>query len=285
MSMSDKALIANLSISQCAFRKIDKRATGTVETTHATDHRVGNYTKKLLPGAKQLELIQSIATAIRKFFDRQTLPWLTDGSRILSSKNYIEFRREFRAHQNKFESAVNDFFIEYPQLRREARAKLGDLFNDCEYPSEAKLRKAFKCEVSCFPLPDVSDFRTEILDTEKDAFLESMRAIEVKAMQECWTRLYSVVANAAEKLKNPDTIFRDSLIGNIQDICELLPRLNVTDDPILEGMRREVEALAASVVPDTMRPTSADYKPEIRTDAAAALAAMADKMCAFMGAE
>src|SRR5437773_536002 len=96
MSLSNKAILVNLSISQWVGRRIEKSAKETVETAHTTDKRVGNYTKKLLPGAKELEEIQRLAGAIRVFFYTNTAPWLNDGSRIISSKHYMEFTAEFR---------------------------------------------------------------------------------------------------------------------------------------------------------------------------------------------
>ena len=87
MSLSNKALLVYLSISQWTGRRTDQTATASVETAFGTDRKVGNYSKNLLPGAKELELIKSQAHAIRRFYYENTLPWMTDGSRILSSKN------------------------------------------------------------------------------------------------------------------------------------------------------------------------------------------------------
>ena len=276
--LSQKAILVYLTISQWTGRKLDKRATGHVEHDFKTDGKVGNYTKKLLPGARELEAIAAQAGAIRKFFYDQTLPWLADGTRILSSKNYIQFTQDYRARKNAFDASVEAFLTEYPKLRDAARAKLGELFSENEYPSAAHLRTAFQCDIAFLPLPDAADFRTEMLDSEKDAFLAKMREVEANATRECWTRLHDVCQKAIAKLAQPDAIFRDSLIQNISDICGLLPRLNVTDDPALENARQAVEKLAASISPDVCRDNATE-----RQDAAAKLREITDKMGAFMG--
>ncbi len=158
MSLSNKALLANLSISQWTGRRLDKRATSTVESTHETQKSVGNYTKKLLPNAPELEELQRLAGAMRVFFYDQTLPWYSDGSRILSSKNYLEFTAAFRTKKSEYETAVETFLTAYPRLKELAKSQLGNLFTDSEYPTVGYLKVAFSCEISFMPIPDVQDF-------------------------------------------------------------------------------------------------------------------------------
>jgi hypothetical protein len=278
MSLANKALIVNLTISQWTGRKFDRDATGTVQTTYATQGKVGQYTKKLLPGAKELEEISRIASSIRQFLYSETLPWAADGARILSSKNYLDFVREFAKRKGEYDHAVAEFLREYPNLRDHARAKLGSLFKETEYPTAAQLAGSFVCEIQFYPMPDVGDFRVEILDSEKQAFLERMRKVESNAMRECWTRLHDVVATAAARLSEPGAIFRDSLIENIGKICELLPKLNVTDDPQLETMRQSVEKIVSGISPEDCRKNQ-----DARTVAARALDDITAKMGAYMG--
>ena len=276
--LASKALLTTLNISQWTGYKYDKRATTTVEASFATQAAVGNYNKKLLPGAVELEEVRRVASSIRAFFYEQTLPWFADGTRIISSKNYMSFVAEFRTRKQQFDRALNDFLTVYPKLRREAEVKLGDLFNAKEYPTESQLRRAFSCDIAFMPLPDVADFRTEIAESEKEAFVQRMQDVEAEAMKDCWNRLHEVVSKAAERLQEPEAKFRDSLIENIQDICSLLPRLNITDDPKLEAMRKDVEKLAAGISPKDVRTNSV-----ARANAARKLDEITNKMSAFMG--
>jgi hypothetical protein len=280
MSLAEKAILANVHIAQWTGRRLDKQATETVETRHSTERGAGNYTKKLLPHAKELAEVSRLAGALRVFFYEQTLPWYSDGSRILSSRNYVDFAKEFGKRKAEYETAVSVFLHAYPDLKERARLQLGDLFRESEYPSMGYLVNAFKCEVSYMPVPDVADFRVQVSDAEKAAFLDRMREVEQNAMKECWKRLYDVVSRAAHTLSAPDAIFRDSLVNNITDICTLLPKLNVTDDPTLETMRREVERMAAGISPDACR-----VSPVSRQDAVKKLDDITSKMSAFMGVQ
>lgn len=276
MSISNKALLVNLSISCWLGKRIDHQATGTVETSHKTDKRVGSYTKKLLPGAKELDNIQTLAGALRVFFYRNTLPWATDGSRIISSKNYMEFTEQFRAKKAEFDNAVLEFLTAYPILREQAKVKLGELYQEFEYPNN--LQHYFGCKISFMPVPDISDFRVELTEEEKQTFLDSMDKVEKDALKECWERLSEVVSKARDRLLDPSAVFRNSLIYNVHETCDLISRLNVTENKNLETVCREAETLALNISPDKCRENNA-----AREEAAAALAAISDRMSGFMG--
>lgn len=278
MSISNKALLVSMKISQWVGRKRDKQATELVENSYSSNRKVGNFNKKLLPGATELAEITSRAQALRMFFHAQTLPWCSDGSRILSAANYMQFTQEFNKQKDAFDAAVLNFILAYPALQQAAQAKLGQLYRTEDYPSIEKLHDAFRCEVHFFPIPEESDFRIQISEEEKAAFQKQMQEVEREANKDLWRRLYETVSKVASKLNDPEGIFRNSLIENITAQCSLLSRLNVTDDPNLENMRREVEALAAKTNPDSCRVSEV-----ARKEAANKLNEIQSRMSAFMG--
>ena len=57
--------------------------------------------------------------------------------------------------------------------------------------------------------------------------------------------------------------FRDSMIENVRDLVDVVPRLNVFEDAELAGLCREVEDRIARVDPDVLRP-SRRYDPRAR---------------------
>lgn len=278
MSLSNKALLVNLSISQWAGRKLDRSATATVESTYATNGKVGQYTKKLLPGSEELADIGKAVNAFRTWFYTNTLPWHGDGTRILSNANYMQFTAEYRNYKATFESRVARFMTEYPLLRREAQRSLGQLFNPSDYPSEASLRNAFSCDIMFMPLPDVTDFRIELADSERQEFESKMQEAQGRAMRDCWERVYDAVSHAVSKLKDPNAKFRDSLVENIREVCGILPRLNITDDANLEAMRVSIEQALTGKDADSLRTNINE-----RTSTAKALSDIESKMAAFMG--
>ena len=277
-NLSDKALLVNLSISAWAGRKKDKNATESVAIKYSAKNGAGNYTKKLLPGAKELDRISSLASSFREYFRGQSLPWLSDGTRILSGDNYLQFTAEYRTRKNEFDSAVRDFIAIYPSLKTNAQSILGDLYNAADYPDAHDLHKSFNCDVAFMPLPDVTDFRIEIGESEKLEFANKMQDVANNAVNEVRSRLFEVVNNAALRLKDPNAKFRDSLLSNVTELCELLPRLNITNDLNIEKSRLDVISLVESLDVNNLRKNAVD-----RNDAAEKLESITRAMGSFMG--
>lgn len=276
-SLSTRALLVSVNISQWTGRKIDKRATETANVAHKADASAGKYNKKLLPAARELEEVATLASQARKYYYEQTLPWFADGTRIISSKNYLNFQTEFRKLRASFESAVNALQAVYPKLQSDAAARLGDLYDPSEYPEN--IAEKFSLSVDFMPLPDSNDFRVAVSDAEKRAFEAKIKKVEADAMRDACNRLYSVVKAATEKLADPKSIFRDSLIENIGEIAGLIPVLNISNDAKLDQLTLDAKSLIDSIDAKTIRNDS-----KARDGARKALTDIENRMGAFMGA-
>lgn len=275
-SLSRRALLVSLNISQWTGRKIDSKATATVVLNHHTELAAGSYHKKLLPKASELDKIACVVSKTRKFFYDNTLPWMSDGTRIISAKNHLKFSTEIRKLKSEFETAVKEFSVAYPKLKIDAEKALGDLYKNAEYPVYIDDKYSF--EVSYLPMPDVKDFRIQVSELEKKEFETKLEQIEIKAMRDVWSRLHTVIKNAADKLAKPDSIFRDSLLENITELTAILPMLNISDDAELDKVSLEINTLVGKIRPDQIR----DSKKE-RENAALELSKIEKNLSSFMG--
>lgn len=277
-ALSHKALLVNISISQWSGRKVDKNATDSVMSKFEATKDAGKYHKKLLPKARELEAINSVSSRVRKFFAQQTLPWFNDGTRILSGENYLDFAQEIKALKNEFNDCVVSFEKAYPSLQKQAQQKLGKLYDKEEYPHHKDIKDRFSINIDFMPLPDVKDFRTAISDDEIKEFEKRVQEIQAKGLQECWTRLHDVVKVAVERLSNDKGTFRDSLIENITEVVDLLPKLNINGDKDLEASRKEIKNIVSKLSGQTLRKDAT-----ARTDAKEKLNKVISKMSAYMG--
>lgn len=275
-SLSNRALLVTVNISQWSARKLDKRATETANVAHHADATAGNYHKKLLPAARELELVATIASQARKYYYEQTLPWMSDGTRIISGQNYLKFQSEMRKIKGLFETAVRDFEASYPRLQNEAKTKLGNLYDAQEYPEDIGSR--FGIEYNFLPMPDAKDFRVSVSDAEKRAFERKIKDIETAAMRDASQRLLDVVKSATEKLKDPKSIFRDSLLENISEVAALIPVLNISNDSKLDQLSQEAKTVIDSIDTKTVRTDNKE-----RDKARKALSDIESRMGAFMG--
>lgn len=283
MNLNDRALLVQLSISQWTARKYDKRVTKQVADSNNTTMSAGRYNKSLLPMNDLLDQVHKKATHIRTKFYANTLPWGIEGTQMLPTANYLNFMTEFRKEKSEWQTLVYNFVNNYETLKADAQRILGNLYDPSDYPLVGEIGDKFHMDMAVFPVPS-NDFRVSIADAELTAIQKDVerrvQEAQGKAMQEVWRRLYDRVKHMADKLADPKAIFRDSMIENAREICALLPRLNVADDPDLEALRQEVEMGIANHHPDALR-----NDPDLRRDTAAEAKAIMDKMSVFMGAQ
>lgn len=272
---ADNALLVSLNISQWTARKLDKDVTKEVATSHGVLASVGNYNKSVLPGAVALENIKKATGAARTYFYKQTLPWCLDGAGILANKNYMTFMQEFREHKDNWNQAVEQFLREYPVLKANAQQQLNGLYNEKDYPQDPS--HLFKFDISFMPIPQSNDFRIELAAEEKAKFEATLKNAEVDASKELYKRLYEVANKAATTLRNPDATFKDTLVGNALELCELLPRMNFAEDANLEALRLELVDVLASKKPESLR-----VLPSVRSETVAGLDKIMSQMSGYM---
>lgn len=280
-NLSQKAMLVDLSISQCTFRKCDKQATKEVHDKHHAGDDAGRYNKALV-AKEAIQAIAQAANAARTFHYDNTLPWSDKGARILPAANYLDYTRELSRLKDDFERAVGDFLANYPQYVDDARIRLNGLFRADDYPAAEKLPGKYGFTVNVLPLPSGDDFRVSLQDAEVDkirkAIEEKLQENTTAAMKDLWQRLHHNVSAMVERLSGKDNIFRDSLVNNLCDLVALLPRLNITNDANLEKMRRDIEEKLCSKAPETLRKDT-----KARQETAKAAADILDVMAGYCG--
>jgi len=284
MKLSDRALLVQLNISTWSANKLDKEISSeTTRNKGAISGSVRSH-KSLLPMCDLLDDIKKKAGLIRQQFYDNTLPWGVKGIQILPTANYLAFMTEFRKEKSDYEALVRQFVPAYPQLVQDAQRFLGTAYKVDDYPDVSEIGSKFKMDLGVMPVPN-NDFRVDIADAELERIQEEVEArvkqASTGAMQEVWQRLYDKVVHMADrmaKLDDPKARFHESTLDNITDLCDLLPRLNVMDDPNLEAMRQEVEGKLSGLSKDSVvqSPTFRQTKIDEANDIAA-------KMAAFMG--
>jgi hypothetical protein len=287
-TLSERAVIVNLSISQWSAAKSDKKVNHEVAKQHGNDENMGNY-RKTLVAKEALRAIKEITAKAREEHYRVTLPWRDTGDRVLSSAGYFAYAEVIRKIQAEFETAVDAFCANYPQFVDEARVKLNGLFNPADYPAPWEIRGKFSFNFEVLPVPDAADFRVQLGDAEVTRIREQLardsRAQVDRAMADVWKRMSEVIAAMSARLKvfkkNPDGStehpFRDTLVSNITELLEVIPILNLTGDPAVTQFADEMRASLTKYTPEQLRNTEF-----ARTDTAARADEILSKMSAFI---
>ena len=249
-------MLVHLSIAGWAARKIDKKAAQEVANAHGVASTKGAYYKSLVEGSS-LETIKTVATQARTAHYRRTLPWSDAGPRILSNLGYLDYMQEIGQLKQEYEGAVAKFLQDYPLLRQEAKRLLGTLFNPDDYPDLQQVADKFSFKVSVLPLPKGEDFRCDIGAEEAARVRAEIEANTTSAIQQSLADAYDRVAVVVEafidRLADPKTIFRDSLVENARSLAEVLPSLNITGDQRLAALAESLKSKLCAADPDVLR--------------------------------
>ena len=267
ISISSSAVLIDLNISVWTARKLDKNVSKEIDINKRTTTKAGNYNKHILAGSDQLDAITKLAGEVREWHARQTLPWSDTGTRLLPMENFFAYKDQLRIYEDEFESRVNKFINEYPNIITVMAYRLGQLFDRSEYPEASKIASKFKMRYTIMPVPEVNDFRIDVEQAIKDEMRkEYEQAYESRvetAMQDAWSRLHGTLEHMVDRLSGEDKkIFRNSLIENALELTGLLTKLNVTKDPKLEQARKALEQSLVGVTPDELR-TSVGAREEV----------------------
>ena len=262
-TITSRLMLVRLTRTAYSARKYDKKITAEVADAHNTKGDAGRY-NKILIAKEALEAGQKAANDARTFLYAQTLPGPDEGLRILPTANFLPFTKEITRKIDAIKAADENFIDHYQEYKDAAKIRLNGIYDEMDYPDLDTVKSKFSVSISFSPVP--GSRWTEVIDglsTDIKEEIQKQSDLKVKetidqANADLWRRLFDVVKHAAERLSDPTAIFRDSLITNISDLCELLPRLNVTADPNLETMRRQVLDKLTAHDPADLRPKETD---------------------------
>jgi len=247
-NIQKSAVLVKLGIRQWGGQKVDKSATLETCTAKNADNNAGKFVKSLMGGSQLLKEIKQVSSAARHANNAQTLPFTT-GVSLLPVTNFERHSELLQGHQQMFTSLVSEFIDEFEVMRDRQSLRLGEMFNIYDYPSVSELWTRFQFDLSYEPLADNNAFDNMLGSVEMEQQLietanRQMQSRIDDAVTELWSRLTKAVVHVEDKLRNykpadgevkAEGAFRDTLIQNVRDLCDVLPRLNLTGDADLDN--------------------------------------------------
>lgn len=261
-----------------ARKKLPQVIRETAEN-HKADADMLGASKKLLRSKKLTEIRQTIVAA-RDIYHRYTSPWL-DGSRIILGSTLDKCEQEINEKIEIFRYQVESWLPLYLDEVTEAQQSLGSLFDSNDYPTVERLKEKFYIEVTPSPLPNPDDWRLNNITTNQmsiakqryekmferqiggviNSVLERMK----KQVQKTFFRL-SGLDNDGNKTETGRVIIYDDMVEKIEDMLDLLPMLNVIDDPRIQEFSVEIRRKLCTFQPDQLR-SDESYQELVRQDA------------------
>jgi len=250
MSIASSAVLVELNVSVWPAKKLDREMTETVNANASAVRDASQTRKNLFAGTSLRKDIENYAARIRLYHNQHTLPWADKGQRLLPTKLFLDYKTTMNVYEATFNQMCNNFFIEYPRLVAEAQQHLGKLYKAEDYPplDEVKLKFGFRKAID--PIPESGDFRLDVsaqdLEEVRQQYEAKFDERLAEAMRAPWERLHDVLTAMSKKLTDEDGVetkkrYHDSLVTNAQELCELLTKMNITNDPKLEEARKQLE--------------------------------------------
>jgi hypothetical protein len=250
MSISSSALLVELNISVWPASKLDREVTDKVNTDASAVRGASQTKKNLFAGTSLRKDISDFAARVRLYHNKHTLPWADKGERMLPTALFMDYKQTMNGFEQTFNMMCNNFFIEYPRLVVDAPNNLGSMYKAEDYPEIEEVRMKFGFRRAVKPIPESGDFRLDIpaydLAEMKNDYEKQYSDRLAEAMREPWERLHKMLVGMSEKLTDIEgddskKRYHDTLISNPIELCGLLTKLNVTNDPKLEEARRQLE--------------------------------------------
>lgn len=280
-SVQSKVMLCSVTISTWYARRFDDKATAEVESNHQAKG-IGRFNKRLLPEhAPSFHEVCSLGNRIRSYFYAHTLKYDQLGVRLLPTMIYMDFMQAMREMKDEFDLKASIFLTDYLDLKAQARSELNGLFNESDYPTLAEVTTKFGVRMGVLPFPDASQFGVELpadvlsgLRTELDQHVINSIAV---ANNDLVGRLYEAVSNMASRLYASGNVRLD-VANNVRDLCNLLPKLNFTNDPKLNHILDQAKTHLAVHSGAELKDSEV-----LRSQVAAKASEIEGLMAAFMG--
>ena len=261
-------------------RAFDKSATETLEA-NAGVTKVGRYNKTLLKGNKDLKEVQQAFYKVYEYYKDHSLPWMSDGARIIPSAELLDFTAEVTRLKENCMALVSRLHDNWNAAVQEDANRMGSLFNPLDYPDADTMASLWDIRLVVMPISDGGDFRTEVSDDIKAALDAELQETEAMATEHCMKELLEPITAMAERLSVPvgeaGSVFRDTLVSNLKDAATRVKKLNINDNDTINSTCDRVLSVLSGVDAQTLRDVDG-----VRNSVASSMRALQKNLAAYL---
>ena len=266
-AVRESAMLADVSLSMWEASQNDKALMEGVKRQHGAHGDVGKVIKYLMAGAdSRLKSTRNAFKAVREHHRKLTLQWISDphsiradGPRLLPHLLNPRYMTEVSQKKREAEAERDEFVHEYPDLIIQAKANLGSMVSDSDYPTADQIKHMFRCHFDFEPLPVTTEFRglpEHTIERLSAGLLRKQQRQIQQAEAEMWSRVKAHVSHMVERLsveEDESKIFKAATVENVREMLTLLPGWNVTGNPQVQEITQQLEAILDGVDADSLR--------------------------------
>lgn len=204
----------------------------------------GRYLKQLFSD-DFMEPMRTHTSSTKKYYYTRTLPWEDKGYRLVGTSVVEEVITYLNQSIDRYRNIVRIAVDGYDYHVQNQQSWLTSAWNIGDYPSAEEFARRYGGSLRVMPLAGSDDIR---LNLSGDTLSMVRQGVEAdtkerfaNAMTDCWNRIYKAVTRVVDRLSAEKPRIYDSLTGDIQELVDTLPSLNILNDTGLESMRKELE--------------------------------------------
>jgi hypothetical protein len=254
--IQDTAIVVTATIGKWTARKFDKKVTDETNAAQGASDDAGRYNKRLA-SKECLDPFVKMEGEARKYLYKHTIPWGNNSQYLLNAASIMEFKQEMFKFQQKYMALVPALLDQWDDILKQAERDLNGMFNPADYPTRTELEGKFVFKVNYEPVP-TNHWAVGLTQEEKDYLTKSMeREFETRqqeAVRSIWERIKEQLLHMKDRLtatrqtksgdEKPAKLY-DSLFGNMKELVEVLPSINIMNDPSIQDACNELSVLLA----------------------------------------
>jgi hypothetical protein len=163
----------------------------------------------------------------------------------LSVEIYEDFTTKFKSFTGNYRKQVTAFIDGVEGHVEAMRPVLGDSFKIEDYKflstnggvNRDMLLEQFELSVEFDTVTTGDDLRASLTEVDREVIATEMdrRATEkfARSQEHVVISLIETVGKMHERLKDADGTFRDTLVTNLEELVDLVPKMNIAGDPAI----------------------------------------------------
>lgn len=215
--------------------------------------------RKLLLAPDSTALIKQHIGKARNYLRKISLPFPIKGCVLVPKKLIPEIQEHLKEIKWHYNSAVEDFLYWYPQTVKDAKDSLGELFDECDYPTQEMIKNKFRFQWRYITIgPSVSRvLPPSIYKEEVKKFQELMEQARSEAITALREEFVDLVTNIADKLQNHDDgkprRLRDAAVENLKQFLDNFSSRNIFDDAQLSELVEQCRGIITNTNANAIR--------------------------------
>lgn len=210
---------------------------------------------KHLVKSKDDEALQNLAALrgeVTDYWRNNTLPYVEDGVRLIRRDFVSGFDFVMQGHRNRLQLLASRLQERMDEVKYRARQRLGDLFNDADYPTDVAAQFSVEWDFPPVRPPEyLMNLNPELYEREAQAvrarFEHAVHLAEGAFAEE----LANLVQHLSERLEpgadGSRKVFRDSAVENLKEFFGRFRTLNINSSAELDRLVGQAESLIDGV--------------------------------------